>query len=132
MSQKSKQDDDLEGLLVSLFGVILVMVATAGVYFLIVRSASGGFDRPISNKVQFWDWVWGIFGILFFLYGVVGVVRGKINVGWSRYSYQIYATLDGAGALVASAGCSVSGRAGGHPIADSRRGRADTLYCPGR
>jgi hypothetical protein len=110
MSQKSKQQDDaLEELLVSLFGVILVMVATAGVYFLVVRSASGGFDKPISSKVQFWDWVWGIFGILFFVYGAVGVVRGKINVGWTRYSYQIYTTLDRAGALVASAGMAIGG-----------------------
>jgi hypothetical protein len=109
MSQKSKQqDDDLEGLLVGLLGIILVMVATATVYFLIARSAPRELDEPTGHGDKIMGWVWLVFGTFFFLYGAVGVIRGKIGIGWGTYS-QVRTILIGAGAFVSSVSTFIGG-----------------------
>ena len=104
MSQKSKQDDDFEETLVGLLGLILVIVATGIVYYLIANSAPremNGVDIPTISCI-------GIFGLFLFLYGFVGVIQGKIVIGWGTIN-QVRTTLGGAGAFVASSSTTIGG-----------------------
>lgn len=85
MSQKSKQDDDFEETLVGLLGLILVIVTTGIVYYLIANSAPremDGVDIPTVSCI-------GIFGLFLFLYGFVGVIQGKIVIGWGTILVKV-------------------------------------------
>ena len=108
VSQPARKEDDLEALLIGILGMALVMVATGVVYYLISISAPRSLDDPSTSNVHFGLWMGGIFGPFFFIFGVVGVLRGKIGVGWGTYS-GIRTILSGAGAFVAGATTALGG-----------------------
>jgi hypothetical protein len=104
MSQESKHEDDLEGLLVGLLGLILVIGVTAAAYYLIAGSAPRemkGINLPGISCI-------GVFGLFLFLYGLVGVIQGKIVIGWGT-TVQVRTTLGGAGAFVAGTSTAIGG-----------------------
>jgi hypothetical protein len=101
MSQRAKHDDDLEGLLAGLLGLIVVIGLTAVVYFLIAGSAPRDVDDLNWRKDPYSLGISGGFGLFLFLYGLVGVIRGRIVVGWGTLR-QVHSTLTGAAAFVAA------------------------------
>ena len=104
MSQVSKQEDNLEGTLVGLLGLAIVIFVTGLAYYFIAGSAPSNMndvDLPTVSCV-------GIFGLGMFLYGSVGIIQGKIVIGWGTVN-QVRTTLAGAGALVASSSTVIGG-----------------------
>ena len=108
MSQTSKHGDDLEGLLAGLVGLMFVLALTAVAYFLIAGSAPRGLDDLNWRKDIYSIACIGPLGLFFFLYGLVGVVRGEIVVGWGTVR-QVRTNLIGAGAFVASCSTALGG-----------------------
>jgi hypothetical protein len=105
MTQSSKHEDDLEGLLAGLLGLFVVIALTAAAYFLIASSAPRGLDDlNWRQEIPTISCVGGL-GLFFFLYGLVGVIWGKIVIGWGTVR-QARTTLTGASAFVA--GCSTA------------------------
>jgi hypothetical protein len=104
MSQETKNKDDLEEVLVTILGLLLVLTITGIAYFLIATSAPREMN---DTNIRTLGCV-GIWGLFFFLYGMVGVIQGKIVVGWGTVN-QVRTTLSGAGALVASGSTAIGG-----------------------
>jgi hypothetical protein len=109
MSQKLKQEEGLEGTLLAVLALMLVISATAAVYFLIARSAPNEIGTPEWDKAQLVRWIWTVFGTFFFLYGIVGVIREKIAVGWGGICYRVTTFLEGASAFTAGTGTALGG-----------------------
>ncbi|MBM3125610.1 MAG: hypothetical protein FJZ87_11175 [Chloroflexi bacterium] len=88
MSNNANPEDTPEALVVSLVGIILVLAIAGVAYYLIATSAPrefNDFNLPLVNCI-------GIYGLFFFLYGLVGVIQGKIVVGWGTMR-QVQTTL---------------------------------------
>jgi hypothetical protein len=109
MSQKVKQKDDLEGLLVSILGIAIVLGVTALIYFgaaYAIPNNSGASDMPNDPITK---WIWLALGGGFFLYGVVGAIREKIGVGWGTGYNQVSTVLEGTSAIVSGVGTTIGG-----------------------
>ncbi|MBI5954046.1 MAG: hypothetical protein HY865_20510 [Chloroflexi bacterium] len=104
MAQETKNKGDFEEVLVAILGLILILVITGIAYFLIATSAPREMN---DTNIRVLSCV-GIWGLFFFLYGLVGVIQGKIVVGWGTVN-QVRTTLSGAGALVAGGSTAIGG-----------------------
>ena len=110
MAQASKHEDDLEGLVMGLLGLVLVLIVTGGAYFFISQAITPGTSLSVNrNSDLVMGWIWVGFGCGFFLYGAVGVIREKIGVGWGNVYWQVRTTLSGSSAFVAGSGTAVGG-----------------------
>ena len=109
MSQKVKQEDSVEGLLVSILGIVIVLGVTALVYFgaaSVIPNNSSASDMPNDPITK---WIWLALGGGFFLYGVVGTIREKIGVGWGTGYNQVRTVLEGTSAIVSGVGTTIGG-----------------------
>ena len=109
MSQKVKQEDDLEGMLVSILGITIVLGATALIYFgaaNAIPNKAGPSDMPNDPITK---WIWLALGGGFLLYGVVGTIREKIGIGWGAGYNQVTTVLEGTSAMVAGVGTTIGG-----------------------
>jgi hypothetical protein len=108
MAKADRKEDSFEGLLVGVIGMILVIVATGVAYYFISISTPRSLDDPSTSNVHFGLWIGGIFGTFFLIYGMVGVLRGRIGVGWGSMT-QVRTILTGAGGFVASTTTAIGG-----------------------
>jgi hypothetical protein len=104
MSLASKNEDDFEETLVAILGLVLVLIITGIAYFLIATSAPREMNDVDIRTVS----CIGILGLFIFLYGLIGVIQGKIVVGWGTV-HQVRTTLSGVSALVASGSTAIGG-----------------------
>jgi hypothetical protein len=109
VSQPAQKEDDLESLLVGILGIALVIVATGAAYYFISNSAPRSIDDASTSNIHTAVWIGGIFGSFFFIYGVIGVLRGKMGVGWGPSYARASTVLTGAGAFEASVATSLGG-----------------------
>jgi hypothetical protein len=105
----ARKADELEALLVGILGVALVMVAIGVAYYLISKAAPPGIGGASTSNVHTGLWIGGIFGPFFFIYGAVGVLRGRIGVGSGPWYAKASTVLNGAGAFVASVSTALGG-----------------------
>jgi hypothetical protein len=108
MAKADRKEDSLEALLVGVIGMILVIVAAGFAYYFISISSPRSLDDPSMSNVHYGLWIGGIFGTFFLIYGMVGVLRGRIGVGWGSMS-QVRTILSGAGGFVASTTTAIGG-----------------------
>jgi hypothetical protein len=109
MTQKVRQEDGLEGLLVSILGILIILGGTTAIYFWIARSVPDDVGSIEWKKDQLSKWIWLVFGTFFFIYGVVGAIREKIGVGWRAGFNQVSTILEGVGAFTAGIGTTIGG-----------------------
>ncbi len=108
ISKPVRKVDELEALLAGILGLGIVLAGTSVVYFLILSSAPWDTNDTSPSGVHLGLWVGGILGTMFFIWGAVGVLQGKIIVGWGTYN-QVRTTIAGAGAFVASISTALGG-----------------------
>jgi hypothetical protein len=108
ISKPPQKASELEVILAGILGLALVIVGTVVVYYLISNSAPWDTDDVTKGGVHMGLWVGGILGTMFFIWGAVGVLTGKIVVGWGTVN-QVRTTVTGAGAFVASIGTILGG-----------------------
>lgn len=108
VSQPLRKGDDLESLLVGILGIALVMVATGVAYYLISTSLPRNIDDASTSNVNTGLWIGGIFGPFFLIFGAIGLLRGKMGVGWGPWYAKVSTTLKGSSAFVSSA-CTILG-----------------------
>lgn len=101
VSKPPQKVNELESILAGILGLGIVIVGTVVVYYLISSSAPWDTNDVTKGGVHIGLWVGGILGTMFFIWGAVGVLTGKIVVGWGTVN-QVRTTVTGAGAFVAS------------------------------
>jgi hypothetical protein len=109
MSEKAKPGDDLEGMLASILGILVVLGGTAIIYFWAARSIPNNFSASDVPNDPITKWIWLALGGFFFFYGVVGTIREKIGVGWGTGYNQVSTILEGTSAIVSGIGTTVGG-----------------------
>ena len=110
MSQKVKQENDLEGLLVSILGIMIILGGTGVIYFWIAHSIQSNVSASdVAPNDPITKWIWLALGGFFFLYGVVGTMMEKIGVGWGPAYNQVSTILEGTGAIVSGIGTTIGG-----------------------
>lgn len=109
MSHNTKQQNELQGMLVSLLGIIVIVAATALIYFIIARLAPGETNTLDLQKDPLTKWLWLAFGTLFFIYGIVGALMERIEVGWRGNSIRVTTVLEGVSAFITGIGTMIGG-----------------------
>jgi hypothetical protein len=108
VSKPARKVDELESLLIGVLGIALVMFATGIAYYLISSSAPWSTDDRTPSGFHIGLWTGGILGLMFFIWGAVGILQGKIVVGWGTYN-QVRTTITGAGAYIGSVCTAIGG-----------------------
>ncbi len=101
ITKPPQKASELETILAGILGLGLVIVGTVVVYYLISTSAPWDTNDVTKGGVHIGLWVGGILGMMFFIWGAIGVLTGNIVVGWGTVN-QVRTTVTGAGAFVAS------------------------------
>lgn len=96
-------------MLVSLLGIIVIVAATALIYFIIARLAPDETNTLDLQKDPLTKWLWLAFGTLFFIYGIVGALMERIEVGWRGNSIRVTTVLEGVSAFITGIGTMIGG-----------------------